>query len=204
MRRRACLALGVLASFTLWSAVTAEKQTPAEAADRLTGTWVFNKELSKGFSAPGAPRGGPGRGSGARFSVAPGFGQGRGGGQTPSSPSDMSPAELAAIAAMRQLQQIADVITIKATPEQVTFTDGRGERQYTIDGKNSRIDVTGAEVTVKSRWDKAVLKQEFSTAQSKLTQTWDVDADGRLVLVAKIESLRMRTPDQRAVFDRRP
>ncbi len=38
---------------------------------------------------------------------------------------------------------------------------------------------------------------------NKLTQTWDVDADGRLVLVAKLESLRMRTPDQKAVFDRK-
>jgi hypothetical protein len=39
--------------------------------------------------------------------------------------------------------------------------------------------------------------------QSKLTQTWNVDADGRLVLVAKVESLRLVTPEQKAVFDRR-
>jgi hypothetical protein len=116
----------------------------------------------------------------------------------------LSPAELADIAAMRQLQQIADQIAIKATADKILFADARGEREYAIDGKNARIKVGDAEVTAKSRWDKAVLKQEFSTVQSKLTQTWDVDQDGRLVLVAKLESLRLRTPDQRAVFDRKP
>ena len=116
----------------------------------------------------------------------------------------MSPAELADIAATRQLQQIAELITIKATADKIMFNDTRGEREYAIDGKNTRIKVGDAEVTVKSRWDKAVLRQEFSTTQNKLTQTWDVDQDGRLVLVAKLESLRLRTPDQRAVFDRKP
>src|SRR5262245_57119989 len=160
----------------------AQKLTPVEAAARLSGTWVFNAELSKGFNAPGARRGGgPGRG-GALFSMAAPLGQGRGGGggQTPSSPSDLSPAELAAQAAMRQLQQLADQITIDATPERVTFRDSRGERTYNIDGKNAKITVAGAEVNTKSRWDKATLRQEFSTAQSKLTQTWDVDESGRL------------------------
>jgi hypothetical protein len=190
------------AALTLGPVVAAQKQTPADAAQALTGTWVLNKELSKGFSTPGARPGGPGRG--ALFAVAPAFAQGRGGGQGANAPSDMSPAELADIAAMRQLQQIAEVITIAASADRVQFTDARGERQYALDGKNVRLDFPGAEVTVKSRWDKAVIKQEFSTAQTKLTQTWTVDENGRLVLVAKVESLRLRTPDQRAVFDRRP
>ena len=59
------------------------------------------------------------------------------------------------------------------------------------------------EVSVKSRWDKAIVKQEFSTTSSKLTQTWSVDENGRLVMTAKVESLRLRTPEQRAVFDRK-
>ena len=176
-------------------------QTPAENAKKLTGTWVLNRGLSKGFSDPGARPGGPGRG-GASFAMAPGAGQGRGGGQA-NAPSDMSPAELADVAAMRQLQQIAEVITIDATAEQISFSDNRGDRRYAIDGKSARVDMPG-EVSVKSRWDKATLKQEFSTVQSKLTQTWSVDDNGRLVLLAKVESLRLRTPEQRAVFDRRP
>jgi hypothetical protein len=189
------------AALALSAVVTAQNRTPAEAAEKLTGTWVFNKELSKGFSTPGARPGGPGRG--ALFAVAPAYGQGRGGGQA-SGAGDLSPAELADMAATRQLQQIADQIIIKASADKIAFADTRGEREYAIDGKNARIKVGDAEVTVKSRWDKGVLRQEFSTTQNKLTQTWDVDQDGRLVLVAKLESLRLRTPDQRAVFDRKP
>jgi hypothetical protein len=128
---------------------------------------------------------------------------GGGGGGAPSDASDLSPAELAAMDAMRQLQQVAESMTIKATAEQVVFEDARGQRSYPLDGKNVKVTVAGSEVTTKSRWDKGILKQEFSTASNKLTQTWDVDADGRLVLIAKVESLRLRTPDQRAVFDRK-
>ena len=136
------------------------------------------------------------------MAMAPAFAQGRQ--STASDASDLSPAEVAAMAAMRELQQLAEVITIKATPDQVTFEDARGQRSYALDGKTVKITVAGAEVSTKSKWDKAVLKQEFSTAQSKLIQTWDVDENGRLVLVAKVESLRLRTPDQKAVFDRKP
>ena len=105
---------------------------------------------------------------------------------------------------MRELLQLAEVITINATPDQVVFEDARGSRSYKLDGKTFKVTVAGAEVSTKSRWDNAVLKQEFSTTDSKLTQTWDVDANGRLVLVAKLESLRTRTPEQKAVFDRKP
>jgi hypothetical protein len=187
----------------LGTGVGAQKLTPGEAATKLSGTWVLNRELTQGFrSGGGGRRGGS---PSLRLGLAPAFGQrGGGGGMTaPSDASDLSQAELAAMAAMRELQQVAEVITIKATPEQVIFEDGRGQRTYALDGKNVKVMVAGSEVTTKSRWDKAILKQEFSTASNKLTQTWDVDADGRLVLIAKVESLRMRTPDQKAVFDRK-
>jgi hypothetical protein len=191
----AALALGVSAA--------AQNPSPADTAQKLTGTWALNRELSKGFSAPGGRPGGPGRG-GALFAVAPAFAQGRGGGgQAAGGAGDLSPAEVADISAMRQLQQIAEVITIAATENQITFSDARGERQYAINNKSTRLDMAG-DVSVKSRWDKATLKQEFSTAQSKLTQTWSVDENGRLVMLAKVESMRLRTPEQRAVFDRRP
>jgi hypothetical protein len=137
------------------------------------------------------------------MAMAPAFGQRGTGPSTASDASDLSAAEVAAMAAMRELQQLADVITIKATPEQVTFEDARGQRSYGLDGKTVKITVGGAEVSTKSKWDKTALKQEFSTAQSKLTETWDIDENGRLVLVAKVESLRLTTPDQKAVFDRK-
>jgi hypothetical protein len=198
------LLVSVLVLAALGVSAGAQNPTPAEIAQKLTGTWVLNRELSKGFTAPGARPGGPGRG-GAMFAVAPAYGQGRGGGggQGAAGASDLSPAEIADMNAMRQLQQIAEVITIAAATDQITFSDARGERRYAIDGKSTRVDMAG-EVTVKSRWDKATLKQEFSTAQNKLTQTWSVDENGRMVLLAKLESMRLRTPEQRAVFDRRP
>jgi hypothetical protein len=204
-RKRAAVALvgAVLTVTGVAAGARAQKLTPAEAATRLSGTWVLNRELTSGFSAPGR-RGG--RGGGLQMAVAPGFAQrggGGGGGTAPNDASDLSAAELAAIAAMRELQQLAAVITIKATPEQIVFEDARGQRSYTLDGKSVKITVAGSEVSTKSRWDKSVLKQEFSTAQSKLTQTWDVDENGRLVLVAKVESLKLITPDQKAVFDRK-
>jgi hypothetical protein len=204
-RTRAVLALvgTALAIAGLTAGAGAQKLSPAEAATRLSGTWVLNKDLTSGFRAPG--RGGGGRGGSLRMAVAPAFGQ-RGGGTGPSTASDatdLSPAERAAMAAMRELQQLAEVVTIKASPDQVTFEDARGQRSYVLDGKAVKTTVAGAEVSTKSRWDKAVLKQEFSTAQSKLIQTWDVDENGRLVLVAKVESLRLMTPDQKAVFDRK-
>jgi len=198
-------------AITVASGVQAQKVTPADAAAKLTGTWKLNRELSPGFRDPASRPGGRGRGGSAlasRFSAAPSFvPQGRGsggrGGSGPTPMDEMSPAELAAIAAMRELQQIADEITITATAERVTFADVRGERSYALDGRNAKIMVAGAEVSTKSKWDKTALKQEFNTASTKLTQTWDVDTDGRLVLLAKVESLRLRTPDQKAIFDKK-
>jgi hypothetical protein len=179
-----------------------QKLSPAEAATRLTGTWVLNKELTSGFKAPGGRRGG-GPGGGLRMAMAPGFGQRGTGPSTASDASDLSAAEVAAMTAMRELQLLAAVLTIKATPDQVTFEDARGQRSYGLDGKTVKVTVAGTEVSTKSKWDKAALKQEFSTAQTKLTQTWDIDENGRLVLIAKVESLRLTTPDQKAVFDRK-
>ena len=68
----------------------------------------------------------------------------------------MTAAERAAMMAMRELQQVAETITIKATADQVVFEDARGQRTYAIDGKNAKITVAGADVSAKSRWDKAV------------------------------------------------
>ncbi len=135
-RRRAWCVAGLAMAVAAGSHVIAQKLTPVEAAARLSGTWTFNAGLSKGFNAPGAPRGGgPARG-GALYAIASSPAQ-RGGGGGQSGPSDLSPAELAAQAAMRQLQQLADEITIDASVERVTFRDARGERIYTVDGKNA-------------------------------------------------------------------
>ena len=207
------IALGAIAvtGTGLIVGAVAQKLTPAEVAARLSGTWTINRELTSGFNAAGrrGGRGGGGNlsigGNAARFGPTASYAQ-RGGGTGPSTASDMSdlsPAERAEMAAMRELQQLAEVITIKATAEQVAFEDARGQRIYAIDNKNTKITVAGSEVNTKSRWDKAILRQEFSTPSSKLIQTWEVDENGRLVLTAKVESLRLMTPEQKAVFDRK-
>ena len=118
-------------------------------------------------------------------------------------PSDLTPEQRAEQAAMRQLQQVAEQIVIKASADSVTFIDPRGERTYAINDKTSKFDVDGSPVSVKSKWDKNALKQEFSNTQAKLVETWSIDDNGRLVLTAKVESMTLLTPEQRAVFDRR-
>ena len=211
--RRIGIALGAIAvtGTGLIVGAVAQKLTPAEVAARLSGTWTINRELTSGFNAAGrrGGRGGGGNfsigGNAARFGPTASYAQ-RGGGTGPSTASDMSdlsPAERAEMAAMRELQQLAEVITIKATAEQVAFEDARGQRIYAIDNKNTKLTVAGSEVNTKSRWDKAILRQEFSTPSSKLIQTWEVDENGRLVLTAKVESLRLMTPEQKAVFDKK-
>lgn len=211
--RRIGIALGAIAvtGTGLIVGAVAQKLTPAEAAARLSGTWTINRELTSGFNAAGrrGGRGGGGNfslgGNAARFGPTASYAQ-RGGGTGPSTASDMSdlsPAERAEMAAMRELQQLAEVINIKATAEQIAFEDARGQRIYAIDNKNTKLTVAGSEVNTKSRWDKAILRQEFSTPSSKLIQTWEVDENGRLVLTAKVESLRLMTPEQKAVFDKK-
>ena len=180
---------------------SAQKVSPADLAAKLSGTWVLNRELSPGFrAAPGR------RGGGARplFAVAGLAGQrgGRGGAGGASDASDLTPQQLAEQAAMRQLQQITEKIVITASAETVTFADTRGERTYAINDKSTKIEVAGASVNVKSKWDKNVLRQEFSNTQAKLIETWGLDDAGRLVLTAKVESMTLLTPEQKAVFDR--
>ena len=116
--------------------------------------------------------------------------------------TDLTPQQRAEQAAMRQLQQIAEKIVITASADTVTFIDTRGERTFSVNDKSSKLDVGGSPVNVKSKWDKNTLKQEFSNTQAKLIETWGLDEAGRLVLTAKVESMTLLTPEQKAVFDR--
>jgi len=177
----------------------AQRLTPADLAGKLSGTWVLNRDLSKGFRTPGR------QGRFLLVSLSPPQRRGGGGGggrdSSPASPNDLTPEQRAEQAAMTQLQQIAERIVIRASPESVTFIDSRGERTFAIDDKTSRIDVGGSPVSVKSKWDRNLLKQEFSNTQGKLVETWGLDDARRLVLTAKLESMTLVTPDEKAVFD---
>jgi hypothetical protein len=137
------LRAGAVVGVALWLGVfggvgtASQKATPAEIATKMTGTWTINRELSPSFTAPGGPGGRRG-GGGPSFALAGGF-QGRGGGGRggggggdtgPTGPGDLTPEELAGQAAIRQLQQIAPQITIKASADSISFADGRGEQTY--------------------------------------------------------------------------
>ena len=192
----------------------AEARQPADVAAKLSGNWVLNRELSTGFGSPA-----PGRGRGGNAQARPLYAmaspaQGRRGGGGGGDQTDLTPEQRAEQAAMRQVQQIADRMNIKASADSVTFVDSRGERTFAINDKSSTIDVGGSPVKVKTKWDKRVLRQEFTNAQARLVQTCALDDSGHMVLTAKVESMTLTlgagadrptalvTPDQTAIFDR--
>jgi hypothetical protein len=185
-----------------WPIAAGQKPSPADAAARLTGTWKLNREMSPQVTEPG--RAGGRRGGAPAFAIAgmvPQRGGGRGGG-SPDTPADLTPEQRAGQAALRLLQQIAEVITIKATPDTVTIADGTGERTYAADGKNTRLVIGDATISEKTRWDKLTLRQEFWNPERKLIKAWDVDESGRLVLKVRVESMTLNSADVMAVFDR--
>jgi hypothetical protein len=201
-------AMALIAAVALCMDVMAagQKLSPQDLAGKLSGTWILNRELSTGFGRPSGRRGGAEllRPRFATAGLAGQRGGGRGGGGgAPSDASDLTPEQRAEQAAMRELQQVAPQIEITATADSITFIDARGERTYAVNNKSVKIDVAGAQVSVKSKWDKDTLKQEFSNTQAKLVETWALDDAGRLVLTAKVESMTLRTSEQKAVFDRR-
>jgi Spy/CpxP family protein refolding chaperone len=204
LRAAASIAIAGLTVTVGQTIAAAQKLSTSDLAAKLSGTWMLNRELSTGFRAPAPGR--RGGGGAALFAVAGMTGQrgGRGGGGAggATDATDLTPQQRAEQAAMRQLQQISEKIVITASAETVTFTDSRGERTFTVNDKSTKIDVGGSPVNVKSKWDKNVLRQEFSNTQAKLIETWGLDDAGRLVLTAKVESMTLLTPEQKAVFDR--
>ena len=54
---------------------------------------------------------------------------------------------------------------------------------------------------IQSKWDHSALRQEFSSAQRKLVKTWTLDANDRLVLTERYESITVNS-ESKAVFDR--
>ena len=106
--------------------------------------------------------------------------------------------------AMRELQQLAESITIKATPDQVVFEDARGQRSTRSTARTPRSRWREPTSARNRGGTRPSSSRNSRPPSSKLIQTWDVDENGRLVLVAKVESLKLVTPDQKAVFDKKP
>jgi hypothetical protein len=206
MRSDILLAGVALATVAATGRLDGQKLSLAEVAAQLSGTWSINRTLSPAFAAPA--KGGGGRSRGAAYAIG-GFTPQRGGrgsagstDPTPSTSADLTPAELAERTAMRQIEQIAPTITIKASPDIVSFLDQRGELSCATDDKPASRELFGARVSVRCRWDKQQLRQEFSVTRSKLVRAWGVDGSGHLVLRARIEGISQTTPEAVAVFDR--
>ena len=185
---------------------TAEQQQAAVAAS-MTGTWILNKALSPGLASP--PRGRDGR-SGALPSVTlvpaafqRGGGRGGGGGGAPGIDTPEPTAEeRAAQAALAVIQQVPFQLSIEATSAEIAFVDPRGRVVYKIDGKTASMEVPGSVIKVRCRWDRATLRQEFSSTRQTLRRSWSIDPDNRLVLVQHIESITFNSKEAKAVFDR--
>jgi hypothetical protein len=193
------------------TAATAQSGAPNEVASKLTGHWKLNRELSPGLTAPPPGRGrSAGEVSGARFAVAaPAFqrggrggGAGGGGAAGGGADSPLMSEELAAQAALATVQQVPEEMTIAATAEAIEFIEPRGRSVFKTDGKNATVEVPGGSIKVRSRWDRATLRQEFSSAQRTLKRSWSIDEQHHLVLTQHIESISLMTKDARAVFDK--
>ena len=201
MIRRWVAAAGAVLAMAGAVSASGQKATPAEVAEKMSGTWKLNRELSPGLAAPAR-----GRAGGPAFMIggAPGQRGGGGGGgmQSPTTAADLPPDVLAAQAAMRDLQQIAETVTIKAALDSITVADPRGERTYAIDGKSSKLTVGAATIDVKTKWDKAAVRQEFSSPSTRLVRSWEVDEQNHLVIKSKIESMTMNSKEVKAVYDR--
>jgi hypothetical protein len=201
LRRWVTVAGVVLAMVGVVSA-RGQKAAPADLAEKMSGNWKLNRELSPGLATPAR---GPGR-SGPAFMIGGGLPQRGGGGgggmQSPSTAADLPPDVLAAQAAMRDLQQIAETVTIKAAVDSIAVADPRGERTYAIDGKSSKLTLGAANIEVKTKWDKAAVRQEFSSPSTRLVRSYEVDEQNHLVVKSKIESMTMNSKEVKAVYDR--
>lgn len=184
----------------------AQSVGPKEMATRLTGVWKLNMDLTPASPKPGRGRGFAGGAAGSFAALLSpvqrgGRGGDRGGGGRGESSAPLMPAEVAAQTALSILHEVPIEISIDAHAEDVTFRDPRGEWHFKIDDRNATMEVPGGTLRTKSKWDRGLLRQEFSSAQRALVKTWTVDANDRLVLVERIESVTVRS-ESKAVFDR--
>ena len=206
---RMLTAAGGVAILALTAGPLAQEGTPAEVAAKISGTWKLNLELSPALPPPG--RGGRGRsGGGELFAIgltSPQRGGGRGGGggrEGGEAAIETPPEEIAAQRVLRAFEQVPTDLTIAASPASVSFKEASGTGTFAVDGKTVELNVEGSKIKVKTKWDKAALRQELWSTRRKVTRSWMLDASNHLVLMMKMESLMAYTIDRRAVYDRQP
>jgi hypothetical protein len=180
-----------------------QKTPTVETAERMSGTWTINRDLSPSFRPSGRSGG---RAGGIAYAIG-GLvpqrgGRSNAGPDSPSAAGDLTPTERAERSAMQQVDQIAATMTIKATEDTFSVVDPRGELTCAIDGRTAKLAMFGATVSTKCHWNKQALQQEFSTTRSKLTRTWSLDESGHLVVKTRTEGFGERAVEAAAVYDR--
>ena len=196
------LAAGALIS-TATIPVIGQKMSPADLAQRLSGTWLLDWNLTRSL----AGRGGVRPAALLQQRVTNPYPQGVRANPTnteptPSKADDLTPAERAERNAVWQLEQVQPTISITATADQITITDERGDADCAVNGKTDKVRTFGLYMDVKCKWDKDQLRQEFSLTRSKLIRVWSIDGSGHLLLKLKREGIDQESPEVTTVYDR--
>jgi hypothetical protein len=201
----------VLATVVM-AGVPAAAQTPvapAPSLEGIVGAWTLNKDLSDkpperpdGTTQGGrGPGGRGGRGGGGRFGGGGGGGFGRGGGGMGNRAAGGDDQDRQRqMAAMREVMEAPDRLTITRSDAMVILTsgDGRTTRLQT-DGKGVKDDST--KIERKTRWNGDKLVSEISgLGRGKITETYMPDPEQhRLTVTLVMENARSQDGKPRTV-----
>jgi hypothetical protein len=215
MRQNSTIRIVVMAAVVGMSAAAllAQRPTPAQLAASFSGRWVMNMELSPQFRPPAARQGAAGlsgvprqglRSPVSSLAALPQRGGRGGGGGGGAAAANTDPEELAGQQAIRGMQAVAQTIEIAATADSVTFTDPRGVRSYVVNDKSSTIQVDGAPIRTKSKWDRSTLKQEFIFGETRVSHEWALnEAGNRIEFMMRVDNFSGGVGRQaKAVYDK--
>jgi hypothetical protein len=140
-----------------------------------------------GTGATGGRGGGAGAGGGGGGGVANpgggggGFGGGRGGFAT-----GMNPAMLSSLRGMmRDLVEVAEALTIKVSPDAVTFTDDlERERTYPTNGRKQKYQLGAAVFQASTRWQEGQLHKSIEGEYGfRMTEVYFLSDDAKRLFV---------------------
>ena len=186
---RRLIATSVVLLCAAAAGAAAGSQAHADTAS-IVGTWTLNKDASDApperTNRDDRERGGGGAGHGGGSVGGFGRGGGRGG------PGGADPdAMRRRIQAMRDILDAPERLTIAQTDSLVIITTGDGRTtRLSPDGKKIKDESTGFER--KTRRDNGHLVSEITGGQSKIVETYAVDAEHhRLTVTLQIDNPRM-------------
>ena len=179
--------------------------------DAISGVWDYNDALSVDAAtgrperaprsatqrAIGAPA--PGTGGGAQTRTGGGGpsagGGGGGGGRGPGDSFDDARRAMAAVIAaerrtyVRDLLEVPEQITVRATTTEVTFVDDlRRQQTYTTDGRLLKYQLSAARYEARGSWTDTYFRKDIQGANNfKMSETYFVSEDGnRLFVIIRI------------------